>query len=81
MNYHIKDLYYIKRRKIVKITPYEEVTDPRTGKKKVKVDFSDLVDEHSLEVSYGYSSSFPMNIGISTNFSYFNIGIEYGMNF
>lgn len=81
LTYQVQDLYYVHKGQIVKITPYEEVIDQRTGKKKVKVDFSDLVDEHSLEVSYGYSSRFPMNIGISTNFSYFNIGVEYGMNF
>lgn len=81
LNFHVKDLYYIYQGKVKKITPYEEVVDPNTGQKKVKVDFSDLVDEHSLEVSYGYSSHFPLNIGVSTNFSYFNIGVEYGMNF
>ena len=81
LSYHVQDLYYVQKGNIVKITPYEEVIDQRTGKKKVKVYFSDLVEEHSLEVSYGYSSHFPMNIGISTNFSYFNIGVEFGMNF
>ena len=79
--YQVQDLYYIHKGQIVKITPYEEVEDQRTGKKKVKVDFSDLVDEHSIEVSYGYSKSFPLNIGVFTNFSYFNIGLEYGQNF
>ena len=77
LTYQVQDLYYVHKGQIVKITPYE--VDPNTGK--VKVDFSDLVSEHSLEVSYGYSSRFPMNIGVSTNFSYFNIGVEYGMNF
>ena len=77
LNFQVQDLYYIYHGKVKKITPYE--VDHNTGK--VKVDFSDLVDEHSLEVSYGYSSRFPMNIGVSTNFSYFNIGVEYGMNF
>ena len=81
MEYNLKDVYYVRKGRILKILPYEEETDPSTGKKKVKVDFSDLVDEHSLEVSYGYSSNFPMNIGVSTNFSYFNIGLEYGQNF
>ena len=77
LTYQVQDLYYIYQGKVKKITPYE--VDPNTGK--VKVDFSDLVNEHSLEVSYGYSSRFPLNIGVSTNFSYFNIGVEYGMNF
>lgn len=81
LDYNVKDVYYVRRGRILKILPYEEETDQRTGKKKVKVDFSDLVDEHSIEVSYGYSSHFPLNIGVSTNFSLFNIGVEYGMNF
>lgn len=81
LDYHIKDTYYVHNGRILKILPYEEIIDQRTGSRKVKVDFSDLADEHSIEVSYGYSSHFPMNIGISTNFSYFNIGVEYGMNF
>lgn len=71
----VYDLICMRDGKITLISKFEKVGN------KVRVDFSDLVDEHSLEVSYGYSSRFPMNIGISTNFSYFNIGIEYGMNF
>ncbi len=71
----VYDLICMRDGKITLISKFEKVGN------KVKVDFSDLVDEHSLEVSYGYSSRFPMNIGISTNFSYFNIGVEYGMNF
>lgn len=83
LSYHVLDLYYVHKGNgnIVKITPYEEVVDQKTGKKKVKVDFSDLVKEHTIEVSYGYSSNFPLNIGLSTNISYFNIGLEYGQSF
>ena len=74
-SYDIYDLICMRGGKITKVSAFEKRGN------KVKVDFSDLVDEHSLEVSYGYSSNFPLNIGISTNFSYFNIGVEYGMNF
>lgn len=74
-SYDVYDLICMRGGKITKVSKFE-----KSGNK-VKVDFSDLVDEHTVEVSYGYSSSFPMNIGISTNFSYFNIGVEYGMNF
>lgn len=74
-SYDVYDLICMRGGKITKVSKYEKIGN------KVKVDFSDLVDEHTLEVSYGYSSSFPMNIGVSTNFSYFNIGVEYGMNF
>lgn len=71
----VYDLICMRDGKITLISKFEKVGN------KVQVDFSDLVEEHSLEVSYGYSSHFPLNIGISTNFSYFNIGVEYGMNF
>lgn len=71
----VYDLICMRDEKITLISKFEKVGN------KVKVDFSDLVDEHSIEVSYGYSSNFPLNIGVSTNFSYFNIGVEYGMNF
>jgi len=81
LTYQVQDLYYVRKGQIVKITPYEEFIDQRTGKKKVKVDFSDLVDEHSIEVAYGYSSRFPMNIGVSSNYSYYNIGLDFGVNF
>lgn len=81
LSYNVQDLYYVRNGKILKITPYEEVTDPKTGTKKVKVDFSDLVSVHSIELSYGYSSHYPLNLALHTNFSYFNIGVEYGQNF
>lgn len=71
----VYDLICMRDEKITLISKFEKVGN------KVKVDFSDLVDEHSIEVSFGYSSNFPLNIGVSTNFSYFNIGVEYGMNF
>lgn len=75
LSFDVYDLICMRDGKITKVSRFE-----KSGNR-VKVDFSDLVDEHSLEVSYGYSSNFPLNIGISTNFSYFNIGVEYGMNF
>lgn len=71
----VYDLICMRDEKITLISKFEKVGN------KVKVDFSDLVDEHSIKVSFGYSSNFPLNIGVSTNFSYFNIGVEYGMNF
>ena len=79
-NYQGSELIYVRNGKVTKVEDYVETVNS-SGQKKIKVDLSDLVDEHSIEVSYGYSSHFPLNIGVSTNFSYFNIGIEYGMNF
>lgn len=75
LSYDVYDLICMRDGKITKITKYE-----KTGNK-IKVDFSDLVSEHSVEVSYGYSSNYPLNLSIHTNFSFFNIGIESGQNF
>lgn len=75
ISYDVYDLICMREGKITKITRYE-----KSGNK-VKVDFSDLVREHTVEVSYGYSSHYPLNLAIHTNISYFNIGLEYGQNF
>ena len=73
--YDVHDLICMRGGKITKISKFEKIGN------KVKVDFSDLVSEHSVEVSYGYSSHYPLNVAVSTNISFFNIGIEYGQNF
>lgn len=90
LKYKIKDLYYIKKGQIVKITPYEEVIDSKTGAKKIKVDFSDIIDDFffdiidrdfdALGVSLCYSKHFPVNFGVHYNISLFNIGVELGGN-
>ena len=85
-----QELFYIRKfdGKIVKIGPYKEMTNQKTGEKEVVIETSDIDwdgiaagEYNSLEVSYGYSSNFPLNVGVTTNISYFNIGLEYGMNF
>ena len=75
LSYDVYDLICMRDGKITKVTTYEKVGN------KIKVDFSDLVNEHTVELSYGYSSNYPLNISLHTNFSYFNIGVEYGQNF
>ena len=92
MNYISNDLFYIRKGsgRISQIAPYhgaqsgverrhEEIIINTSGVK----DWDHIAEGefNSIEVSYGYSSHFPMNIGVSTNFSYFNIGVDYGMNF
>ncbi len=73
--YDVYDLICMRDGKITKVSPYV-----RRGNK-VKVDFSDLVSEHTIAVSYGYSSRYPLNVALSTNIYFFNIGVEYGQNF
>ena len=89
--YSYNDQFYIRKigqNKISKIGPYLEQKNEQTGRTEVVTNTSDLSydriangDYNSIEVSYGYSSHFPMNIGVFANFSYFNIGLEYGQNF
>lgn len=83
------DHFYIRKigQKISKISPYQEQKNVQTGKTEVITNTSDISydriangDYNSIEVSYGYSSHYPLNIGVSTNFSYFNIGLEYGQS-
>ena len=56
LNYDINDTYYLSKgldAKIVKITPFEEIADQKTGEKKVKVDFSGL-DKHIKSTNKKY---------------------------
>lgn len=91
INQNYQNLFCVRKGswQISQIGPYEEVKDPNTGRREILVNTSNIKDwDHiaagefnSIEASYGYSSNFPLNIGVSTNFSYFNIGVDYGMNF
>lgn len=80
LNYHIKDLFYLRKGKIVKITPYEEVEDSKTGKRKVKVDFSDLDDYETWGFSYNYGKSWPIGLSANYSYSWFMIGADLGVN-
>lgn len=75
LSFDVYDLICMRDGKITKVSRFEKRGN------KVKVDFSDLVSEHSVEVSYGYSNHYPLNVAVSTNLSFFNIGVEYGQNF
>ena len=90
MNYISNDLFYVRKGsgQISQIAPVPYQRD-RSESERIVINTSDIQDwDHiaegefnSIEVSYGYSSNFPLNIGVSANFSYFNIGVDYGMNF
>lgn len=82
LNYDIKDLFYVHKGEILKITPYEEVVDKKTGKKKVRVDFSDLYYNSTIGFSYNYGQNFP--VGGSFNYSTaglpFMVSVDIGVN-
>lgn len=80
MNYHIKDLYYIRKGKIAKITPYEEIIDQKTGKKKVKVDFSDIEDTSMLGFTINHDQHFPIGASIIGQSGWFMCSLDFGIN-
>ena len=89
IRYDIKNLYYIKKGKIVKITPYEEVIDKKTGKKKVKVDFSDLEETSTLGLTINHDKHFPIGFSFVANLGdelfgkslgWLMLSLDYGFN-
>lgn len=80
LNYDIKDLFYLQKEKILKITPYEEVVDTKTGKKKVKVDFSDLEDMSTLGFTLNYDQHFQAGASIIGQSGLFICSLDFGFN-
>lgn len=84
LNYYIKELYYIRKGKIIRIKPREEVIDQRTGQTKIKVDYSDLFinNYETMGFSFNYGQHFP--IGVSFNYSLeevpFMLSVDLGIN-
>ncbi len=81
LNYDIKDLFYLQKGKILKITPYEEVVDKVTGKRKVKVDFSDLLEDTStLGFTLNYDQHFQAGASIIGQSGLFICSLDFGFN-
>lgn len=80
VNYNIRDSYYIRKGKIPKIEPYEEVIDKKTGKKRVKINLSgiDISDEATLGLSYNYSKHFPVGASLNATWAWFMCSIDFG---
>ena len=81
VNYNVKDLFYVRNGKISKIDKYEETID-RTGKQKVKVDFSgiDFADE-AYSLTYNYSKNFPVGLSFDYAWPWFRLGFDFGIDF
>lgn len=80
LNYDIKDLFYLQKGKILKITPYEEVIDKVTGKKKVKVDFSDLEDISTIGFTLNHNQHFQAGASIIGQYGLFICSLDFGFN-
>lgn len=84
LNYYIKELYYIRKGKIIRIKPREEIIDQRTGQTKIKVDYSDIFinNYETMGFSFNYGQHFP--VGASFNYSLeevpFMLSVDLGIN-
>lgn len=82
VNYKVKDLFYVRDGKISKIDKYEETIDRRTGRRKVKVDFSDIdFADEAYSLTYNYSKSFPVGLSFDYAWPWFRLGLDFGIDF
>ncbi|HAU86065.1 MAG TPA: hypothetical protein DCW90_11385, partial [Lachnospiraceae bacterium] len=82
VNYNVKDLFYVRNGKISKIDKYEETVDKRTGKRKIKVDLSDIeFADEAIAMTYNYSKNFPVGATFEYAWPWFRIGLDFGVNF
>ncbi len=80
MNYTSKDLFCVRKGSglISQIGPSGQLVNTS---KILDWDHIAAGEYNSIEVSYGYSKNYPLNVGASVSFSYFNVGVEYGQRF
>lgn len=79
-NYKGKQLIYIWKGIIAKVDDYEVIVTS-SGKKKVKVDFSDIMDEYAtLGATYNYGKNWPIGLSVNYSYSMFMIGLDVGVN-
>lgn len=80
VNYNVKDLFYVRNGKISKIDKYEEIVDKHTGKRKVKVDLSDIdFDEETIGLTYNYGQHFNIGASISYAIPWFMVSFDFGL--
>lgn len=84
LNYDRQNILTIKDDKIYLIDKYEEVVDSGTGKKKAKIDISDIIDEildaENYAFGYNYSEPFPLGIYGLYSLGTFYVGAELGFS-
>lgn len=80
MKYNIRDLFYVRKGKIIKITPYEEVIDRKSGRMKVKVDFSDLEETSMLGFTLNYGQHFQVGASVVGQSGLFMCSLDFGFN-
>lgn len=82
VNFNVKDLFYVRNGKISKIDKYEEIIDKRTGKRRIKVDLSDIeFSDEAMALTYNYSKNFPVGATFEYAWPWFRLGLDLGVNF
>lgn len=82
VNYNVKDLFYVRNGKISKIDKYEEIIDKRTGKRKIKVDLSDIdFADEAYSLTFNYSKNFPVGLSFDYAWPWFRLGVDFGIDF
>lgn len=82
VNYNVKDLFYVRNGKISKIDKYEETIDKHTGKRKIKVDLSDIdFADEAYSLTYNYSTNFPVGLSFDYAWPWFRLGVDFCMDF
>lgn len=82
-NFDESALFIIKNGRIAKIQTYETIIDGKTGKRKIKVDWSGLDLDEDTEgwgISYNYGKSFPIGASIAYTKWKFMISADFGVN-
>lgn len=73
-------LVNLKDNKICGVQKYNEITT-KSGESKIHVDLSDIEDEESFELNYNYSQHFPVGASLTGSWSWFMVGLDFGMTF
>lgn len=72
---------FVSERGIQKIGEAQYVIDPKTGKRKLKVDFKEMTDEMTDEhitFTYNYSKYFPVGLSLAYEYRHLFIGGDFG---
>lgn len=75
LSFDVYDLICMRDGKVTKVSKYEKIGN------KVKVDLSDVMNEYqTLGVSYNYGKKWPIGASVNYSYSWFMIGLDFGIS-
>lgn len=78
-NFDEMNLFYLENGKIVKIDHFIETVDKNTGRKRIRVDFSDLYYDQAAGITYNYSKHFPIGASFIYSYQKFICSLDFGI--